>query len=98
MATGTKQRLKDLRTEILSVAGKYGVREVKVFGSVVRGEDSEGSDIDFLVEFSTPPTLVQYVGLQEELQRLLGRNVDILTPTSLHWFIREKVLQEAEPL
>lgn len=98
MATGMKERLKDQRTEILSLADKYGVREVKLFGSVARGEDTQESDVDLLVEFRSPPTLVQYIGFQDEISRLLGRNVDILTPTSLHWFIRDKVLQEAEPI
>jgi predicted nucleotidyltransferase len=71
---------------------------VHIFGSVVRGEADEGSDIDFLVEMEPGRSLFDLGGLQYELERLLGRGVDVVTERGLRARIRERVLQEAVAL
>jgi len=74
-----------------------GGRDVRVFGSVARGDNGENSDVDFLVEFEVGRTLLDLIGLKLDLQDLLGATVDVVTPNSLR-YIRERVLAEAQPL
>jgi uncharacterized protein len=88
----TLQREK--KAAILRVAEKYGARRVRVFGSVARGNNSEASDVDFLVEFDADRTLFDLIGLRLDLRDLLGAEVDVATPNSLR-YIRERVLAEA---
>jgi hypothetical protein len=71
---------------------------VKVFGSAARGEASEKSDIDLLVDVVPGRTLFFPGGLLADLEELLGCRVDIVTEDGLHWYIREKVVKEAVPL
>ena len=85
------------KAEILRLAATRGGREVRVFGSVARGDNGENSDVDFLVEFEAGRTLLDLIGLKLDLQDLLGATVDVVTPNSLH-YIRERVLAEAQPL
>lgn len=85
------------RTEILSLGEKYGARTIRVFGSVVRGNSREDSDVDFLVEFDKGRTLFDLIGLRLDLKDLLGVEVDIATPNSLR-YIRDRVLAEARAL
>lgn len=87
-----------LRAEILQLASKYGARDVRVFGSVARGEADENSDIDFLVTFEPGRSLFDHGGLLMELQELLGRRVDVATEKGLKQRIRDRVLREAKPL
>jgi len=70
--------LRERREEILQVAAKYGARNVRVFGSVARGEADECSDIDLLVEFEPGRSLLDHAGLWLELQELLGCEVDVV--------------------
>lgn len=93
-----EQLLKEKREEILKVAAKHGARNVRVFGSVARGEADERSDIDFLVEMEPRRSLFDLGGLQYELERLLGCPVDVVTERGLKARIRERVLREAVPL
>ena len=86
------------RAEILKVCDRYGACKVRIFGSVVRGEADEGSDIDFLVEMEPGRSLLDLGGLQYELERLLGRGVDVVTERGLRARIRERVLHEAVAL
>jgi hypothetical protein len=74
---------------------RYGVRSVSIFGSVARGEAAEGSDVDLLVEFSRPVGLFEFVRLKRALEEILGRRVDLATPTSLKPQLRDRVLKEA---
>jgi len=92
------QLLDEKREEILRIASEHGAREVRVFGSVARGEDDEESDIDFLVELETGRSLMDLGGLQMELESLLGRRVDVVTVRGLKARIRERVLREAVPV
>jgi uncharacterized protein len=90
--------LEEKRGEILRLAAEHGAREVRVFGSVARGEADQESDIDFLVELETGRSLLDLGGLQMELESLLGRRVDVVTACGLKARIRERVLQEAVPV
>jgi predicted nucleotidyltransferase len=91
-------QIKNKREEILSVALRHGASNVKVFGSVIRGEANPSSDIDFLVAFEDGRSLFDMIGLKQDLEEMLDRNVDIVTDESLHWYIRDQVLNEAVPL
>lgn len=86
------------RDEILRLAAKYGARNVRVFGSVARGEEGPDSDLDLLVEFAADRSLLDHVALVQDLEELVGRKVQITTPDALHWYIRDRVLAEAVPL
>ena len=86
------------RDEILRVATRYGAYNVRIFGSVARGEAGPDSDIDFLVDMEPDRSLFDVGGLLMELQDLLGQKVQVVTENGLHWYIHDQVLTEAEPL
>lgn len=86
------------RGEILRLAQKHGARNLRVFGSVARGEAKEGSDLDLLVEWEPGRSLLDHAGLVQDLQELLSVKVHIGTERSLHWYVRERILREATPL
>lgn len=65
---------------------------------MARGEDTVESDVDLLVEWQDWVSLSDWAGLQQDLENLLGRRVDIVSEKTLHWYIRDKVLAEAKPL
>jgi uncharacterized protein len=92
---GIDEILKAYREEILGIAAKYGAYNVRVFGSVARGEARQDSDVDFLVELEPQRTLLDQIALIQSLEELLGRKVDVTEPETLHELIRDKVLQEA---
>jgi predicted nucleotidyltransferase len=99
VATMTHQDLlKHKHAEILSIASRYGARNVRVFGSVARAEADEQSDIDFLVEMEPGRSLFDLGGMQSELETALGRPVDVVTEKGLKARIRARVLQEAIPV
>ena len=93
-----EQRLKEKRQDIFRIAAEHGAFNVRVFGSVARGEADETSDIDFLVELEAGRSLLDLGGLQYDLQALLDCPVDVVTERSLKARIRERVVQEAAPL
>ncbi len=74
---------------------QYGVRSLSLFGSVARGEAGEHSDVDLLVEFSQPIGIFQFVRLKRALEAVLGRPVDLATPSSLKPQLRDRILREA---
>ena len=86
-------RLREKRDEILRLCASYGARNLRVFGSVARGEADVGSDVDFLVEMEPGRSLFDLGGLQYDLERLLGRPVDVVTERGLKPRIRNRVLQ-----
>lgn len=92
------ERLKEKREEILRLCAVYGARNLRVFGSLARGEADAGSDIDILVEMEPGRSLFDLGGLQYELERLLGCPVDVVTERGLKARIRDRVLREAVPL
>lgn len=93
-----KSLLKEKREEILRIAAKYGARNVRVFGSVARGEADEASDIDFLVEMEPGRSLFDLGGLQSDLEGFLGCKVDVVTEGGLYWLLRRRILKEARTL
>jgi hypothetical protein len=90
--------LKNKREEILRIAAKHGARNVRVFGSVVRGEARPDSDVDFLVEMEPGRTLLDMGGLLMDQRDALGREVDVVTERGLKTRIRDRILKEATPL
>jgi len=90
--------LKEKRDEILRIAAKHGARNVRVFGSVARGDSDEKSDVDLLVDMEPGRTLLDMGGLLMDLQELLGCEVDVITENGLKERIRERVLREAVAL
>ncbi len=93
------QTLQEKREQVLSIAAKHGAFNVRVFGSVVRGEDTPESDIDFLIDYDPSKVTPWFPGgLLMDLQDLLERKVDVLTEQGISPLIREQVLSEAKPL
>ena len=86
------------KKDILEVARAHGLFNIRIFGSVSRGEDSLHSDIDLLVDLEKGRSLLDLGGASIKLQELLGRKVDIVTERGLHWYLRDKILKEARPL
>ncbi|MEN6519322.1 MAG: nucleotidyltransferase family protein [Methanospirillum sp.] len=86
------------RSEILAVADRYGITNVRVFGSVARRDAREDSDLDLLVTFGPTATLLTHAGFQRELSDLLGIRVEVASDRGLKDRIRATVLQEAVPL
>jgi uncharacterized protein len=94
-----QQLLQEKREEILAVAEKHGAFNVRVFGSVSRGEETENSDIDLLVDCDLKRVSDWFPGgLLMDLQELLDRKVDIVTEQGLSHFIRDRVLSEARSI
>ena len=85
------------RHAIIQLADRHGARNVRVFGSVARGDNREASDVDLLAEFDKGRTLFDLIAFRLDLCELLGTNVDVVTPGSLR-YIREKVLSEAKAI
>jgi len=93
------ERLRNNREEILSIAERHGAFNVRVFGSVARGEATDQSDIDFLVDYSLDKISAWFpAGLVLDLEKLLGCKVDVATEAGLKERIRERVLKESLPL
>ena len=90
--------LERYRQQIVEVARRYGARNVRVFGSLARGEDSESSDLDLLVTLGEGRSLLDLVELKQDLEDLVHRPVDVVTDRALSPFLRERVLAEAIPL
>ena len=88
----------DQRAAVLDLARRHGARSIRVYGSVARGQATEKSDLDLLVEWEPDRSLLDVVGLKQDLEDLLGVTVDIGSERGLHWFIRDEVLREAVPL
>ncbi len=90
--------LENYREQIKSVVLNHRAENVRVFGSVIEGKDTEESDLDLLID-PTPETSLMDIGaIRCELKALLGVNVDVLTPRALPASFREKVLKESIPL
>ncbi|HUW34276.1 MAG TPA: nucleotidyltransferase family protein [Planctomycetota bacterium] len=90
--------LEEKREDILRIAAQHGAHNVRIFGSVARGEADEASDIDFLVDMEPGRSLLDLGGLQMELEALLGCRVDVTTERGLKARIRRRVLREAVPV
>lgn len=86
------------RAAIRQVVESHGACNVRVFGSVLRGQDTETSDIDILIDPMPDTTLMDVAAIKVELQRLLGVSVDVLTPKALPQALRSLVLSQAVPV
>ena len=86
--------LKSKRNELLKIASKYGVSNIRVFGSVVRGEEKKTSDIDFLVSQGKGVSLFEIVRFKREVEKLLKRKTDIILEDSVSKFLKDKIFKE----
>lgn len=93
-----KDLLEEKREEILAIAARHGAYNVRVFGSVVRGEADKASDIDLLVALEPDRSLMDHAALIIDLEKLLGRKVDVVSDRGIKQRIRERVLNEAVSL
>jgi predicted nucleotidyltransferase len=90
--------LQDNRDEILRIAGAHGAHSVRVFGSVSRSEAGPKSDVDLLVKLEPGRSLLDLIAIKQDLEDLLGREVDVVTEDAVSPYIREQVLKEAVSL
>ncbi len=90
--------LQSMRQEILRIAAEHGARQVSIFGSVARGEATKDSDLDLLVRLDPGRSLLDLVAIKQDLEEMLGCEVDVVTEASLRPYIREQVLREAVSL
>jgi len=85
---------KKIKGDMPYLREKYKVRAMGIFGSYVRGENGTDSDLDVLVEFDDPPTLLEFVALERYISELTGRKVDLVMKTALKPRIGEHILEE----
>ena len=96
--TAVEELLRDKREEILRLARRHGATRVRVFGSVIRGSATESSDIDFLVTFEPSRSLLDLIGMKQDLQDVLGKKVDLVSEGGVSPYLRDRILHEAQPL
>ncbi len=94
----TTDLIRSRRDRIIEIAAQHGAHHVRVFGSVARGEASQISDIDLLVEMDPGRSLLDLIELSQELEALLERKVDILTDEGLSPYLEQRIHAEAVPL
>ncbi len=92
------EQVKEIREKIIGVLRKHGVKRASLFGSIVRGELSDESDIDILIEFEGRKSLLDLAGLKIELEDMMKRGVDVITYNSLHPLLKERILREQEAI
>ncbi len=90
--------LQQKKADILSLTQRHGAYNIRIFGSVARGQAREDSDIDFLVTVSPRHSPWFPTGLILDLEQLLAYKIDVVTEQALHWYIRDQILKEAIPL
>lgn len=86
--------IENIKKKLIKVLMEHDVKRAALFGSIVRGEETEDSDIDLLIEFKGRKSLFDLAGLKLELQELLRRKVDVVTYKSLHPLLKERILSE----
>jgi len=91
-------RLGRSRAKLAAAAYARGVSELRVFGSVARGEATRASDIDLLVDLGPGRTLIDLIGFKHDAERILGRSVDVATPALMKPRVRRRALRDARPL
>ncbi len=98
MQMNPEQLLKEKRQAVMALAVKHGARNVRIFGSVARGESGTESDIDLLVKMEEGRSLLDLSALTMDLQDLLGLKVDVVSEDGLYWLLRRRILREARPI
>src|SRR5205809_6109168 len=94
----TPQLLRDKREAILDIAARYGARDVRVIGSVARGDNTEASDLDLVVRFEPGRSLLDHGGLVMDLRELLGMRVDVIDEDAMRPRFRKAAMAEAVAL
>ncbi|MBL1256889.1 nucleotidyltransferase family protein [Methylocystis sp. Sn-Cys] len=92
------ESLLDKRSELIAAARRHGASNIRLFGSVVRGEETPSSDVDLLVDLAEERGFDDYLALAEELETLIGRRVDLVTSRGMSPFLRPLIEREALPL
>jgi predicted nucleotidyltransferase len=92
---GIKEILGEKRGEIMRLAAKHGAHDVRVFGSVARGEARPDSDIDILITMKKGRSLLDLIGFWQDVEDLLGRKVDVVSEGGLNPYLRDRILGEA---
>ncbi len=90
--------LQSHKKELLKVAAKHGAINIRIFGSVARGDSKEASDIDFLVRMEKGRSLLDLVALWQDFEGLLGKKIDIVTEGGMSPYLKDKINKEAVPL
>ena len=83
------------KNQILLISNRYGIKNIRLFGSIVRGEENENSDIDFLVELEMGRSFLDLVGYWQDLEEILNCSVDVVSENGLSPYLKEKILKEA---
>jgi predicted nucleotidyltransferase len=91
-------QIQPIREKVIDILRKNGVKRASFFGSIVRGEMTDESDVDLLVEFEGKKSLLDLAHLKNELEDAVSRRVDILTYKSLHPRLKERILAEQVPI
>ncbi len=90
--------LRNRKEDILKLAFSYGVKDIRIFGSVARNEQDENSDIDLLVEMEKDKSLFDRLGFKHELEQLLQQKVDVISVRAIHGRLKENILKVSLPL
>lgn len=90
--------LRAKRDDIYAIAARHGVTDIRVFGSVARGEEDADSDVDFLIRMEKERDYFDLVELQLDLEDMLGFTCDVVSEGGLHWLLRDTIINEARPL
>ncbi|HHE46734.1 MAG TPA: nucleotidyltransferase [Bacteroidetes bacterium] len=93
-----KNKFHQYGESIARIITQYGGRNIRVFGSAARGEATESSDLDILIELEAGRSLLDLIAMQQDLEDLLGIKVDVVTEAGLSPYIRDDILEEAVPL
>ncbi len=87
-----------LRNRLQAAAGRHGIRDLRVFGSVARGEETPESDVDFLVDLDPDRTLLDVIGFQQDAEEILGIGVDVAVPRMMKERVRARAMRNARPV
>lgn len=94
----TQQSLRQNRDAILQIARRYGASDIRIFGSIARGDATDSSDLDLIVRFEPGRSLLDHGGLVMDLRELLGIRVDVIDEEAMRPRFRQHVMKEAVPL
>lgn len=89
-----KKNIENIKEKILPVLKKHGIKKAAICGSFARGEESEDSDIDILVEVAEDLSLLDFVGIKLEIEKIVGREVDLIEYNTIKSAIKENLLEE----